>query len=659
MNDTARTPDSWSVQDAHALYSLDHWGGGMFQIDRRGHLTLGPHGPDSASIDLAALADELIERGVDAPLLVRFPDVVQNRIEHMYGVFETAMREHDYRGAYSPVYPVKVNQQRHLLDELLDHGLAHGLGLEVGSAPELLAAMVSLDDADALLVVNGAKDARVIELAVVAQALGHRVILVLENEREVRVLLETHRRLGVAPLLGLRTRLGSAGTGRWEVSTGDRAKFGFSPQAMVRAVDALRNAGLLNRVELLHFHPGSQLGSIRSLKRALREARRTYVELCQLGAPLAYFDVGGGLAVDYGGGGSGGARSKNYTDLEYARDVVEALSSVCDEAGLAHPAIVTESGRALVAHTAMLVVEVIGVEPRLLSGSLPVCPESDDHPLIQALWETLQDLDAENYREALHDVIDAREQVRSAYDLGVMSLRQRAHAEELYWHCVARISRLAEKAGDSSPELGDLSHHLADTYFCNFSVFQSLPDSWAIDQLFPILPLARLNERPNRRATLADVTCDSDGRVDRFVLDGGVQHSLPLHEPDGNRYLLAIPLVGAYQEILGDMHNLFGDVNTVHVRVQPNGRARVERVIDGDTVGDVLGYAQFDRKTLIHRARKAVERGISDGRLSREAGAGAVRQIQQACDAYPYLVAATETAAETATDPATLRRVDG
>jgi arginine decarboxylase len=622
---------SWTPSDSATLYNVPNWGRGMFDVSEHGTLEVRVGGGDDTPIDLKALTVELQARDVQMPVLLRFPQVAERRLQLLRKAFETARTDSSYPGAYRPVYPIKVNQQANLVDDLVS-GPA-GVGLEAGSKPELCAAMALLPEPGRLLICNGYKDAEYIRLALDAQTLGLQTIIVIEKLSEVQTIVRVARERGVRPTLGMRARLSRPGAGRWRKSSGDKAKFGLSAAGLLAAVGELREAGFLDCLKLLHFHIGSQVSNIRTFKRALREGTRLYVELAAMGAPMGLFDVGGGLGVDYDGSRTDFESSMNYTITEYAADVVSAIHDATSEAGLSAPDLVTESGRSTVAHCSVLLFDVVGVES-VNHASPP--PRDDDPDLVVEIREVLDALGEKNVQSSWHDARDVRERARQAFELGVESLPTLGHVEQLYWAVAQKALRIASRLPYLPEELEDLETTLADTYYGNFSLFQSLPDSWAIGQLFPVLPIQRLGEEPTARAVVADLTCDSDGRIDRFVDQRDVRRTLPLHtvKPDED-YVLAVCLVGAYQEILGDLHNLFGDTHAVHVVSDGKGH-RIERVLDGETVTDVLRYVQYERKDLVHRIRSAAERAMERG-VDRSRATAVVAAYRAALDGYTYL----------------------
>ncbi len=649
---TTREPETnadtvWTVDDAAELYNVGGWSNDYFSINERGNVVVHPEGPGTAMVDLEALVEEVRERGIDPPLLLRFSEIIEARVVELNEAFSNAMEEYGYRGGYRGVYPIKVNQDRYLVERLVAHGRPYHYGLEAGSKPELLAVMALIEDPDALIVCNGYKDEEYVETALLASKLGRRVVLVIEKLSEVPVIRDVSRRVGVVPLLGARARLSTRGAGHWEASGGDRSKFGLGASDLLTTVELLRESELLERFQLLHFHLGSQISSIRSIKEAIREAAWTYVNLAELGAGLRYLDVGGGLGVDYVGTRSDEISSMNYTLQEYVNDVVYGVQEICDQRQVPHPTLVSESGRAAVAHHAALVVDVLGVVELTVSEPPARLPE-DAQPALVNLFDGYHEVSRENLIEVYHDALAARDDCRSLFKLGHLSLEHRGLAEDLFWAICRRLRDLIEEStddGDPPPEeLRSLILELADTYFCNFSVFQSIPDSWAIDQVFPVMPIHRLDERPTRRAILADITCDSDGRIDRFIDRkgdrGDAKGFLELHPFTGAPYYLGAFLVGAYQEILGDLHNLFGDTNTLTVSIDPDAGPtgyRIDDVVAGDTVTDVLRYVSYSRRDLMARVRRFSEQALRERRMTLEESRQLLEVYEKGLAGYTYL----------------------
>ncbi len=628
-------PRRWTVQDAADLYGIRNWGSTYFGVSEKGHVVVHPDGPNGAHIDLKELVDELQRRGIALPLLLRFNEILRSRIVELNESFKKAIAEYGYQASYKGVYPIKVNQHRYVVEEIVKTARPYHYGLEAGSKPELLAVMAMLDDPEALIVCNGYKDEEYVETALLASKLGRTVLLVVEKPSELRLIHEVSTRTGIKPAIGIRAKLSSRGAGKWEASAGDRSKFGLSSTEMLKAVEYLKSVGMLDTFQMLHFHLGSQISAIRSVKEALKEAGRYYVELAKLGVPLKLLDVGGGLGVDYDGSQTNYPSSMNYTMQEYANDVVYGIKEQCDLGGVAHPTILSESGRAVVAHHAVLVLDVLGVSE--FSVEVPEKLPEGSHRIVQELYATLRDLNRKTLFEAYHDAVDAKDQVLQMFTLGNLSLEQRVLAENIFWAICQRTLKLARELDDFPEELEHLVRALSDTYFCNFSVFQSLPDSWAIDQLFPLMPLHRLGEEPVRRAVLADVTCDSDGKIDHFIDKRDVKDVLELHPLNDDPYYLGIFLVGAYQEILGDMHNLFGDTNDVQVTINSSGGYFIEHVLAGDTVTEVLSYVAYTKDDLVMRLRRSVENALRDGKMSLEESKVLLRTYEAGLAGYTYL----------------------
>jgi arginine decarboxylase len=625
----------WSSAESQDLYNLGGWGNGYFSVNALGNVAVHPGGPGTAEIDLKELVDEVHERGIGLPLLIRFSEIIKARVVELNEAFAHAIGEYGYQGSYRGVYPIKVNQDRYLVERLVQYGRPYHYGLEAGSKPELLAVMAMLEDEDALIICNGYKDEEYVETALLASKLGRKVILVVEKPSELPLIREIASRTGILPRIGFRSRLSAKGAGHWEASGGDRSKFGLGGRDLLTAVEYLREHEMLDCLQLVHFHLGSQISSIRSVKDALNEAVRVYVNLVRLGAPLRYLDVGGGLGIDYDGSQTNFASSLNYTLQEYANDIVYGVMQVCDPAGVPHPILVSESGRATVAHHAVLVVDVLGVSE--FEYGKPKKPPGDAPTPLRSLYDTYREVSRKNLIETYHDSISYRDDCLSLFNLGHLTLEYRGLAEDLFWAISQKVLRIARSLKELPEELEGLERQLADTYFCNFSVFQSLPDSWAIDQLFPILPIHRLLEEPTERAVLADITCDSDGKIDRFIDRRDVKNTLELHRLNHESYYLGAFLVGAYQEILGDLHNLFGDTNTVHVALHPDDDYEIEGVISGDTVSDVLRYVRYDKSHLIARVRQATETAVRAKRMTLEESRNLLRTYEEGLAGYTYL----------------------
>jgi arginine decarboxylase len=628
----------WTIHDALDLYQVERWSGGYFSINAEGHIVATPRGKDTGAIDLKALVDEIQKRGIQLPLLLRFSDILRSRIELINNAFSQAITECSYQGKYRGVYPIKVNQSRVVVEEVVEFGKRYHYGLEAGSKPELLAVMALHQDREALVVCNGYKDDEYIRMALLASKLGPTVVIVVEKPSELDHVHRIATELGVTPSIGIRARLSARGSGKWQQSGGDRSKFGLSAEEMLSAVEKLRAWGQLDCLRLLHFHLGSQISNIRSIKNGLLEAGRFYVELYKLGcAGLQYIDVGGGLGVDYDGSQTNFSSSMNYSVQEYANDVVFELQQVCQEAGVPHPDIVSESGRAVAAHHAVLIVDVLEVS-QIADYQAPTALPEDAHQLGKILYDTYLGVSPKNLLESFHDAQAYREQALQLFGLGHLSLKNRVLCDQLYWCISKKILGFLPDLKDIPEDLEPLERTLSDTYFLNFSMFQSLPDSWAVDQLFPITPIHRLNERPVRRGVLADITCDSDGKIDQFIDPRDVKKSLELHAlNNGDPYYLGIFLVGAYQEILGDLHNLFGDTNTVHVSLNDDGLYTIEEVFAGDTVTDVLRYVNYEPAHLIKKLRQNVEGALRSGLMTFEESRQLVDLYQAGLGGYTYL----------------------
>ncbi len=628
----------WTIREACETYNIRHWGGGYFDVSDEGRLRVRPdRDAGHPGVDLFDLAEDMRRQGLALPLLVRFPGILRDRVSSLCGAFGQAMDSSDYRGGFTAVYPIKVNQQRRVVEDILRDNQGR-VGLEAGSKPELMIVM-ALSAPGGVIVCNGYKDREYIRLALIGRALGLRVHIVVEKLSELELIIEESRQLGVAPLIGVRVRLFSLGAGKWQNTGGEKAKFGLSPTQILEVTERLRAEGMLDALQLLHCHMGSQIANIQDIQRGMRECARYFVELHRLGAPVGIMDVGGGLGVDYEGTRSRSFCSMNYSVQEYANNVVQSLWEVCEEQGLPHPHIITESGRALTAHHAVLIVNVIDVERAPGEADLPA-PEGEEPQILTNLREGLAGLKQGTHTsrsalEVYHDAVYWLGEAQAMYTHGVLSLEQRAAAEQLYFAICWQVRRCLQPGARAHREvLDELNGKLTDKYFCNFSLFQSLPDVWAIDQIFPVVPLHRLDEAPTRRAVLEDITCDSDGRIDQYVDAEGIEGSLPLHAPRaGESYLLGMFMVGAYQEILGDMHNLFGDTDAVHVEITGDGHYKVVDTIRGDTVDSVLDYVHFDARGLLEAYQ---------GKLA-AAGLDAARSVQYAeelaagLEGYTYL----------------------
>jgi arginine decarboxylase len=625
----------WTSQDASELYEVARWGKGYFSVGTDGHVLVHPTKDPSRAIDLKQLVDHLQLRGIGLPTLIRFRDILRHRLRDIHDAFQSAITQHNYAGQYACVYPIKVNQQRQVVEEVLAFGRPYQFGLEAGSKPELLA-VVALADNDTPIICNGFKDAEFIEMAMLAQKIGRRIIPVVEKYTELGLILDLAEKIGVRPTIGMRVKLAARGGGRWQSSGGYRSKFGLTVAEIIRGLDELKSRGMEDCFQLLHFHLGSQIPNIRIVKGALNEAARVYAELAKMGAGLKYMDVGGGLGVDYDGSQTNFESSTNYTLEEYANDVVYHLQSVCDEAGVPHPTIISESGRAVVAYHSLLVFNVLGVSG-FGDEQIPTAPTDDmEQPLID-LIDTYHNISTRNALESFHDAQQALDMAINLFSGGYLTLKQRSMAENLYWAICVKLQKLVQTMDDVPEDLQNLDESLSDTYFCNFSLFQSIPDSWAINQLFPIMPIHRLNTRPTQHAVIGDITCDSDGKIDQFIDRRDVKKTLPLHTFNGEPYYLGVFLVGAYQEILGDLHNLFGDTHAVHVSLDENNTVMLDAVIKGDTVREVLDYVEFDAEALVTKFRADIEAAVREGRLDYEQSGRLLRFYEDGLQGYTYL----------------------
>ncbi|MDA9778060.1 biosynthetic arginine decarboxylase [Rubripirellula sp.] len=626
----------WSIEDAADLYGIEHWAGDYFHISESGNLCVSPNRDPNNSIDLKRLVDQLGERGLELPVLLRFNGILADRLKNLHDCFASAIESHQYQNRYRCVFPIKVNQQRDVVQQIIQHGREYGFGVEAGSKPELLA-VVAMTDAKMPIICNGFKDAEFIRMALLAQRLGRTVIPVVEKVSELDLILEISEQLGVRPTVGMRVKLATRGSGRWQASGGYRSKFGLTVAEMLTQLDRLIDRGMGDCFQLLHFHVGSQIGNIRQLKSAILEASRIYVDLYRRGAGLRYMDVGGGLGVDYDGSRSDTESSMNYTVQEYANDVVYHVGTVCDEAEVPHPQLVSESGRAVAAHHSVLVMETLGVTSQGGVENLPSdLPEEYEQP-VHDLRMFYENLEPSNLRETFHDAQVALDLCMNLFSGGYLPLEQRVAAENLYFAICHRIREMASAIGEESEDIRSLDRMLSDIYFANFSLFQSMPDSWAIDQLFPVMPIHRLNEEPSRHAVLGDITCDSDGKVEAFISGGQRCRTLMLHPcKKGEPYLLAVFMVGAYQEILGDLHNLFGDTHAVHVDVI-NGVPKVQTIVKGDSVREVLEYVQYEGRELVDKLQDAVEDAVQSGQINHQQAGETVSFYERSLADYTYL----------------------
>lgn len=626
-------------EDAIALYNVDRWSGGYFTINKKGNVAVLPNGSAEQKIDLMEIVAEARERNLDFPLTVRFHDLLRDRVETINAAFAAAIKESGYRNQYRGVFPIKVNQLREVVEEILDAGQKWHFGIEAGSKPELVAALAVHTDPESLIICNGYKDTELIRIALMGRKLGKTVILVVEKLEELHHILRVSTEMQVEPHIGLRVRLLSKGAGKWATSGGENAKFGLSTAELVAASDLLTKSGLGHALKLVHFHVGSQVPDIGTIKRATKEAARFYGKLCKMGHELGYLDVGGGLGVDYDGSRTTFDSSTNYSLNEYARDIVYSIMEVCDAEKVPHPTIVSESGRAIVAHHSVLLVEAFGSIEKS-SGHEDVEAATDDPPIVQDMIDTLENLGKKNRLENLHDAQEIREKAQSMFDLGLLDLRAKARIETVYWQIAEAVVKMFQGMRYVPEEVKEMEVALGDQFLCNFSVFQSLLDHWALGQLFPVMPIHRLNEAPDRNATMVDITCDSDGKVSKFVDLQDVKETLPMHRwKAGEPYYMGFFLVGAYQDIMGDMHNLFGRVNEMHIYLDEDEEAGyyVEEVLPGSTIGQVLSLTQWDTNELARRMKAQIDAAIKSDRLKPNEGMRLLDGYEKTLASYTYL----------------------
>lgn len=611
-----KAPKGWSPEKSAELYGVESWGHKFFGVNKDGHVTVKlEDGESSAKVSLYNVVDGLRDRGTHLPVLLRFRDLLHSRITEINEAFAEAIKVTKYQGNYRGVYPIKVNQQRQVIEEIAEFGKKYHYGLEAGSKPELIAALAHMHDPEAYIICNGYKDEEFIDLALHSQKMGMKIMLVLEMPSELGLILERSRKIGILPNLGIRIRLSTKGSGHWQESAGDKSVFGLNAAQVIEVVDSLKESGHLACLKMLHYHQGSQIPNIAAIREGCTEAVRMYCDLVKEGAPMGVLDIGGGMAVDYDGSHTNFASSCNYSIQEYCTDIVEVVAQQCDRVGVKHPNLISESGRAVVSYYSVLVFNILDVTSAQTTDKEPVMPEKAPQNLTN-LFHVNKTLSKKNLQESMNDAVYYRDQVRAMFLYGAATLRERGLAEAWYWHILTRISNMISDMDDVPEELTELSNGLADFYYGNFSLFQSLPDSWAIDQLFPILPIHRLDERPKHRAVLADITCDCDGKIDRFIDKEDVAKILPLHGLKSDEpYYIGIFLVGAYQETLGDLHNLLGDTNVVGVHLE-KGKPVYTHEVEGDTVADVLSYVEFDPKELISKFRTFAEKAVNDGRIS-------------------------------------------
>ncbi len=626
----------WRIEDSAELYNINGWGINYFSINEKGHIIVTPR-ENGVEVDLKELVEELQLRDVSAPMLIRFPDILDSRIEKMASCFKIASEEYAYKAQNFIIYPIKVNQMRPVVEEIVGHGKKFNIGLEAGSKPELHAVIAINTDNDSLIICNGYKDEDYIELALLAQKMGRRIFLVVEKLSELKLIIKIAKQFKIKPNLGIRIKLASSGSGKWEDSGGDVSKFGLTSSELLEALDILERNKMKDCLHLVHFHIGSQVNKIRRIKIAIREASQFYVQLHLNGYNISFVDIGGGLGVDYDGTGSSSSESSvNYSIQEYVNDVISTMVDVSDKNNIPHPNVITESGRSLTAHHSVLVFEV------LEATSLPIWEEDDqieetDHELLKELFSLWSLLNQTRMHETWHDAQQIREESLDRFSLGLLDLQTRAKVEKLFWSIAKEVQQMTNGMKHISEELTTLPKLLSDKYFCNFSLFQSLPDSWAIDQIFPIIPIQRLDEKPDRSATLQDITCDSDGKIDNFISTRNLSYYLPVHSLKPKEpYYIGVFLVGAYQEILGDLHNLFGDTNAVHVSVDSKGYS-IDQIIDGETVAEVLEYVQYNPKKLVRTVETWVTSSVKSGIITTEEGKEFLSNYRSGLYGYTYL----------------------
>ncbi len=631
---------AWSIEESNQVYNVEEWGAGYFHINPKGHISVTPTKDPDKAIDLYTVIEEIQSRGIEIPVLIRFQDILRSRVKELNESFRAAIHEYNYQGNYFGVFPIKVNQLREAVEEILDAGIPYGYGIECGSKPELYVALALIEDKDTLIIANGYKDAAFIRMALLGKQLRKNVVLVVEKLSELRQILQISQELNIEPAIGIRAKLSTKGTGKWEASSGDQSKFGLSTPELIEAIELLKENNMPHVFKLLHFHIGSQVPDIRTIKAAVKEAARIYVSAHKMGVPIQYMDVGGGLGVDYDGSRTTFRSSMNYTMQEYANDVVYTILEVCNSEDVPHPHIVSESGRAIVAHHSVLILEIFGnIEKKQDYKKVDFTP--DDPDIIQEMLDTRHQLHKKNtnYLEVYHDAVQRREEAHSLFSLGYLTLAEKAKVENLFWEIVFVIREYTKNMPVVPEELAELEPKLADQYLCNFSIFQSLLDHWAIDHLFPIVPIHRLNEEPSRRATLVDITCDSDGKIGKFIDLKDVKDRLELHPLNGQPYYLGIFLLGAYQDIMGDMHNLFGRVNEVHVFMDDEEPENyyVEEVIPGSNVGQVLSLVQYNENEIIKLIKKAVDQRIKEGAIKPSEGVKLLDTYELGLKDYTYL----------------------
>lgn len=628
----------WDVKNSSALYGLDFWGKPYFSINSKGHAQVSPH-PEisSESLDIFQIVKDLKETQMRLPLLLRFPDVIESQMKKICGCFEKAIQDQDYKGQYYGVFPIKVNQQRHIIEDVVKAGYKYNYGLEAGSKPELLIALAHMDNPDAFIICNGFKDKSYVEMALIAQKAGKNIFLVVERKKELNIILELSREIGVRPQIGFRLKLNTQYDGLWSKSSGSFSKFGLTAAELLSAVQDLKKQKFLDCVKLIHFHIGSQIPSIQPIKSSVKETARIFAELIALNCPIEYIDVGGGLGVDYDG--SGAARSSTDYDVqEYANDVVFGIQSVCDESQIAHPHIISESGRFLLAQSSLLVFNVLDSNSRDKNKKINI--RKNSHSFVQEMHDIYKNMHQLSYNETFNDLIEKKKVMHQLFIYGMLNLQDISEAETIYLACIDELKTLTANKEEHEDIFETLKQKYTDTYFCNFSVFQSLPDSWALSYIFPILPIHRLKEEPQRRAQLVDLTCDSDGCISKMIdyNTWKIEADMPVHTLKPNQdYWIGVFLTGAYQEILGDLHNLFGDTDVAHIKIKGNNQYSVEHRVDGDTISEVLDYVEYNRKDLVGKINKLTDQSVSEGKLSRQEAGFLLEKFENNLSYYTYL----------------------
>ncbi|MDP6658069.1 MAG: biosynthetic arginine decarboxylase [Nitrospinaceae bacterium] len=629
----------WNIEESRELYNIRGWGLGYFDINNKGHIVVQPQDESHHSIDLKELVEDIQAKGYSLPALIRFSDILKTSITKLANAFDESIKKYNYEGAYHGVYPIKVNQQRQVVEEIVKFGRPFNFGLEAGSKPELHAILAIMDNPEALLICNGYKDETFIRLALMSQKLGKKVFIVVERPDELEIIDRVAKEINIQPNIGLRIKLISSGQGRWAESGGEYSKFGLNSMELVDALEFAEQRGIKNCIRLIHFHLGSQITNIRRIKNSLKEVGRFYAELCKAGCPIDHIDVGGGLGIDYDGSRSTYASSTNYTVQEYANDVVYHVLESCRENDLPHPNIISESGRAMTAYHSILVFNVLDVTSFPEWSDQIEIPENAPE-IVEEIYDVLENTSNKNLSESWHDATHLKDEIHNQFLLGLITLRDRALCERIYWGISRKIEKLSQRLKYMPDEIATLRKNLADKYFCNFSIFQSVPDSWAIDQVFPVLPIQRLTEEPTRDATLEDITCDSDGRLDLFIgTHRGNTPTLKVHslEP-GESYQFGIFLIGAYQEILGDLHNLFGDTNTFHVSIQEDGCLKYEQIIEGEDMTDVLDYVQFKADELAGRVSGFLVNYVETGNITQKDADEFLKLYKEGLSGYTYLL---------------------